>query len=113
MLTAKPRFPVRQILLHGWLPSPLKKLFYRLKGYQIGKGVRLAPGSVILGKHVTMDACRHGGMTELGDAEATEQEIMSASGHRSPEAARVYVKRTEKQRISAVRKRRVLRKGNA
>jgi hypothetical protein len=53
-----------------------------------------------------MDACRHGGMTELGDAEATEQEIMSASGHRSPEAARVYVKRTEKQRMAAVRKRR-------
>ena len=59
-----------------------------------------------LGKYVTMDACRHGGMTELGDAEATEQEIMSASGHRSPEAARVYIKRTEKQRIAAVRKRR-------
>ena len=66
-----------------------------------------------LGIHVTMDACRHGGMTELGDAEATEQEIMSASGHRSPEAARVYVKRTEKQRMAAVRKRRQLRKAKA
>ena len=64
-----------------------------------------------LGSHVTMDACRHGGMTELGDAEATEQEIMSASGHRSPEAARVYVKRTEKQRMAAVRKRRAVEEG--
>jgi len=61
MLTAKPRFPIRQILLHGWLPSPLKKLFYRLKGYQIGKGVQLAPGSVILGKHVTI-----GDRTQVG-----------------------------------------------
>ncbi|MBX9590633.1 MAG: hypothetical protein K2X43_15100 [Hyphomonadaceae bacterium] len=66
-----------------------------------------------LDTHITMDACRHGGMTELGDAEATEQEIMSASGHRSPEAARVYVKRTEKQRMAAVRKRRQLRAGKA
>ena len=53
-----------------------------------------------------MDACRHGGMTELGDAELTEQGIMSLSGHKSPEAARVYVKRTEKQRVAAARKRR-------
>jgi acetyltransferase-like isoleucine patch superfamily enzyme len=54
MLTAKPRFPIKQILLHGWLPSPLKRLFYRLKGYRIGKGVRLGPGSVIIGKDVTI-----------------------------------------------------------
>jgi hypothetical protein len=68
--------------------------------------VQQARANAKLPAHVTMDACRHGGMTELGDAEATEQEIMSASGHRSPEAARVYVKRTEKQRIAAIRKRR-------
>src|SRR5678816_1566780 len=54
MLTTKPRFPIKQILQHGWLPSPLKKLYYRLKGYRIGKGVRLAPGSVILGHRVTI-----------------------------------------------------------
>jgi hypothetical protein len=42
----------------------------------------------------------------VSGGEATEQEIMSASGHRSPEAARVYIKRTEKQRIAAIRKRR-------
>ena len=32
-----------------------------------------------------MTACRHGGMTELGDAELTEQGVMSLSGHRTPE----------------------------
>jgi len=61
MQTAKPRFPIRELLLHGWLPSPLKKLFYRLKGYRIGKGVRLALGSVLIGTNVDI-----GPETELG-----------------------------------------------
>jgi hypothetical protein len=56
--------------------------------------------------HVTLTACRHGGMTELGDAELTEQGIMALSAHRSPEAARGYVKKTEQQRSAAARKRR-------
>ncbi len=45
-------------------------------------------------------------MTELGDAELTEQAVMALSGHRTPEAARLYMKRTEAQRIAAARKRR-------
>lgn len=61
MLPAKQRFPVRQILLHGWLPSPLKKLFYRLKGYRIGRDVRLALGCVIIGGEVII-----GDGTEVG-----------------------------------------------
>ena len=64
-----------------------------------------------LPSHVTMDACRHGGMTELGDAEVTEQGIMSLSGHRTPDAARGYVKRTETQRLAAARKRRAWLEG--
>jgi hypothetical protein len=36
-----------------------------------------------------MEACRHGGMTELGDADMTEQNVMALSGHRTPEAARL------------------------
>ena len=39
-------------------------------------------------------------------AELTEQGVMSLSGHRSPEAARGYVKKTEAQRLAAARKRR-------
>jgi hypothetical protein len=54
-----------------------------------------------------MEACRHGGMTELGDADMTEQNVMALSGHRTPEAARLYQKRTEKQRMLAARKRRI------
>lgn len=52
MLTAKPRFPIKEILLCGVLPSPLKKLVYRLRGYRIGRGVALGFGSVLLGEDV-------------------------------------------------------------
>jgi Recombinase len=70
---------------------------------RIAREARRAAG---LPEHVTMTACRHGGMTELGDAELTEQGVMSLSGHRSPEAARGYVKKTDAQRLAAARKRR-------
>lgn len=70
------------------------------------KLVRKARELAGLGKHVTLDACRHGGMTELGDAELTEQGIMNLSGHKTPSAARPYVKHTLLQRGAAARKRR-------
>jgi acetyltransferase-like isoleucine patch superfamily enzyme len=60
-LIARPRFPVKEIILHGWLPSPLKKALYRLKGYHIGRNVRLALGSVIVGSTVSI-----GDGTEVG-----------------------------------------------
>ncbi len=65
-----------------------------------------------LGEHVTLDACRHGGLTELGDAGATEFEGMAASMHKTPQALRLYVKRSETQRVSAARKRRRLVQGD-
>jgi Phage integrase family len=68
--------------------------------------VREARRRAGLAEHVTLTACRHGGMTELGDAEMTEQQVMALSGHRTPEAARLYVKRTDAQRIIAARRRR-------
>ena len=53
-LIARPRFPIKEILLHGWLPSPLKKAFYRWKGYKIGRDVHLAFGSVIAAGSVSI-----------------------------------------------------------
>jgi hypothetical protein len=70
--------------------------------------VREARNRAGLGNHVTLDACRHGGLTELGDAGATEFEGMAASMHKTPQALRLYVKRSEAQRMSAARKRRRL-----
>ena len=68
--------------------------------------IREARVAGALASHVTLDSCRHGGMTELGDADLTEQGVMTLSGHKTPQAARLYVKRTERQRLSAARKRR-------
>lgn len=59
-----------------------------------------------LPEYFTLEACRHGGMTELGDAELTEQQIMTLSTHKTPQAARRYVKQTERQEQSAATKRR-------
>ena len=42
----------------------------------------------------------------FGDAELTEQGIMALSAHSTPDAARAYVKKTERQRLAAARKRR-------
>ena len=68
--------------------------------------VREARTRAGLGSHVTLDACRHGGMTELGDAEVTEQGVMALSGHKTPQAARGYIKHTDIQRRLAARRRR-------
>jgi hypothetical protein len=47
-------------------------------------------------------------MTELNDCGLTEaeMEIMSLSGDATPAAARLYIKRTAKQRLAAATKRR-------
>jgi hypothetical protein len=68
--------------------------------------VRKAAEDAKLQPDLTLAACRHGGLTELGNAELTEQGVMALSGHKTPQAARLYVKRTETQRIIAARRRR-------
>ena len=75
--------------------------------------IRKARKEAGLPDHVTLAACRHGGMTELGDAELTESQVMSLSAHRTPAAARLYVKRTETQRIAATKRRRAWVEENA
>jgi hypothetical protein len=75
--------------------------------------VREARERAGLGDHVTLDACRHGGLTELGDAGATESEAIASSVHKSPSVLHVhYIKETEQQRVRAARKRRALLEGN-
>ena len=68
--------------------------------------VRRAATDSQLAADLTLAACRHGGLTELGNAEITEQGVMALSGHRTPDAARLYVKRTETQRVTAAHRRR-------
>jgi len=52
----------------------------------------------------TLDACRHGGMTELEEAELTDGQGRALSGHKS-KAYEGYAKRTEKRALAATRKR--------
>ena len=68
--------------------------------------VREAATAANLPADLTLASCRHGGLTELGNAELTEQGVMALSGHKTPQAARLYVKRTETQRVTAARRRR-------
>ena len=62
-----------------------------------------------LPEHLTLAACRHGGSTELGDADLTESQEMALTGCTQPSTKRRYVKKTEAQRLLAARKRRTFR----
>src|SRR5260370_13325919 len=53
----------------------------------------------------TLDACRHGGMTELEEAELTEGQGRALSAHRTREPYAGYAKRTEARMLAATRKR--------
>lgn len=52
MLIKKPRIPLAQIFLIGLLPSFIKVLIYRLKGFKIQKKVKIGIGSVIISNEV-------------------------------------------------------------
>jgi len=54
MLVKKSRIPVIHLLTIGMLPSFVKKLIYRMRGYHIAKGVKLNFGAVVIGKDVTI-----------------------------------------------------------
>ena len=57
-----------------------------------------------LPSHFTFDACRHGGMTELEEAELTDGQGRALSAHRS-RAYEGYAKRTMERALAATRKR--------
>jgi len=52
MLIKKNRIPVLHIITIGLLPSFLKKMVYRFKGYKIASDVNLSIGCVVIGKDV-------------------------------------------------------------
>jgi len=84
------------------IPGPAKPFLLRTARTR----VRRAASKAGLPEWLTLAACRHGGLTELGDAELTESGIIALSGHRTSDAARGYVKRTEAQREAGLLKRR-------
>jgi hypothetical protein len=65
---------------------------------QLRKKIGLPP-------HFTLDACRHGGMTELEEAELTEGQGRALSGHKTAQAYRGYAKEAFERALSATCKR--------
>ncbi|MGY3591479.1 hypothetical protein ACVIGB_008941 [Bradyrhizobium sp. USDA 4341] len=76
---------------------------YSFSGMQ--KIVQRMRKEIGLPKEFTLDACRHGGMTELEEAELTEGQGRALSAHRTRESYAGYAKRTEVRMLSATRKR--------
>jgi hypothetical protein len=60
----------------------------------------------------TFDSCRHGGMTELEEAELTEGQGRALSAHKTSQAYAGYAKRTDVRALAATRKRHAHRLAN-
>ena len=52
MIKKEKRYPIAKLLTFGIMPSFLKIIIYRLKGYKIGKNVKIGLGSLISSKEV-------------------------------------------------------------
>ena len=60
----------------------------------------------------TLDACRHGGMTELEEAELTDGQGRALSGHKTRQAYACYAKATIERALAAARRRHAYRLAN-
>ena len=81
-------------------PKPTK--LYSASG--MAKLVRRMRDAAGLPSTFTLDACRHGGMTELEEAELTDGQGRALSAHKS-RAYEGYAKRTMERALAATRKR--------
>jgi hypothetical protein len=84
----------------GDKPKPAK--LYSASG--MAKLVRRLRDDARLPSTFTLDACRHGGMTELEEAELTDGQGRALSAHKS-RAYEGYAKRTMERALAATRKR--------
>jgi hypothetical protein len=72
---------------------------------QMSKIVRKLRDQLGLPANFTLDACRHGGMTELEVAELTDGQGRALSGHRTQRAYQGYAKQSLARALPATRKR--------
>jgi hypothetical protein len=77
----------------------------------VHKAVRAMRDRLGLPNAFTLDACRHGGMTELEEAELTDGQGRALSAHKSRAYER-YAKRTMERALAATRKRHAHRLAN-
>ena len=107
VLAKLPRRGVPMILRHIKPPKrqpeqlPVSKP-YTFSGFE--KIIQRMRAEIGLPSTFTLDACRHGGMTELEEAELTDGQGRALSAH-SSKAYDGYAKRTEKRALAATRKR--------
>jgi hypothetical protein len=80
---------------------------------QMGKLVRKLRDRLDLPPEFTLDACRHGGMTELEQAELTDGQGRALSGHRTQRAYEGYAKRSLERALPATLKRHAYALANA
>ena len=80
-----------------WTATP-----YSISGFQ--KIIQRLRAELKIPSRFTLDACRHGGMTELEEAELTDGQGRALSAHTS-NAYNSYAKRTLKRALAATRKR--------
>ena len=76
---------------------------YSYSGFE--KIIQQLRKAIGLPSYFTLDACRHGGMTELEEAALTEGQGRALSGHKTAQAYRGYAKETLDRALSATRKR--------
>ncbi|MEM7361336.1 MAG: hypothetical protein AAF431_19790 [Pseudomonadota bacterium] len=76
---------------------------YKISGFQ--HSFRKVADLAGLPKDFTFLGLRHGGMTEMGDAELTDQEMIAVST-RTQDTLRIYANQTTQQRQNGLRKRR-------
>lgn len=76
---------------------------YSFSGFQ--KIVHQMRDKIGLPSTFTLDACRHGGMTELEHAELTDGQGRALSAHRSQQSYEGYAKRSLERALPATRKR--------
>ena len=55
-------------------------------------------------KGIRFASFRHGGVTESGDADLTDRQMMALSGHKTADLLDIYAKRTRVQRQTAAPK---------
>ena len=90
-------------------PDKRTKTFLPYKQSWFGHLFRKIANAAGLPKELKFMGFRHGGLTELGEAGATDQEMMATSGHKTRGILTVYSKRTPQQAANAARKRQAWR----
>ena len=83
---------------------------FSISGFQ--KIVQRLRAELELPSTFTLDACRHGGMTELEVAELTDGQGRALSGHKTTQAYAGYAKQTLERALLATRKRHAHRLAN-